>query len=334
MSPSSSPSNSPLASPSSPLPPPLACIDMDFHTSRPSPPTATSATPSPASPFTHLPSATAAPEWERRPSFPIDAQYLPRPASANMAFEPDLGLHPHHNGRSLSLSLSSTASFHYPSTYAYASSPGGSASDSAESSSLAGDLPLYGRRIVTITSPRAHPTSFSPSQSHNGNDWGYPTAAAHASPGLPFVAAAHNHGPYRAHAHSFPAHIPIPGSLFTGAPTSFSSGGGAGNANTMALTPALAIDVQQWPQQFRANDAKKAAPKQQVMACLFCRERKIGCQRPPEGAHDQTCNQCIRRKRVCTYPTESRRGHHARNRVAPRKFLGGENSGGLVSELR
>ncbi|KAF8189534.1 hypothetical protein K438DRAFT_1471913, partial [Mycena galopus ATCC 62051] len=54
--------------------------------------------------------------------------------------------------------------------------------------------------------------------------------------------------------------------------------------------------------------------KKQMLACLFCRERKIGCSRPPADDPDQTCNQCARRKRKCEYPTESRRGQHTRNR--------------------
>ncbi|KAK7035099.1 hypothetical protein R3P38DRAFT_2419123, partial [Favolaschia claudopus] len=52
--------------------------------------------------------------------------------------------------------------------------------------------------------------------------------------------------------------------------------------------------------------------KKQLLACLFCRERKIGCTRPPEDVPDQTCNQCARRKRTCVYPTKSRRGQHIR----------------------
>ncbi|KAJ7634011.1 hypothetical protein B0H17DRAFT_844606, partial [Mycena rosella] len=52
--------------------------------------------------------------------------------------------------------------------------------------------------------------------------------------------------------------------------------------------------------------------QKQLLACLFCRARKIGCQRPPPEAPDQTCNQCTRRERECAYPTESRRGQHNR----------------------
>ncbi|KAJ7113378.1 hypothetical protein C8R44DRAFT_630868 [Mycena epipterygia] len=55
--------------------------------------------------------------------------------------------------------------------------------------------------------------------------------------------------------------------------------------------------------------------KKQILACLFCRERKIGCTRPDADNPDQTCNQCVRRKRRCEYPTESRRGQHARRRT-------------------
>ncbi|KAG6860566.1 hypothetical protein C0995_009780 [Termitomyces sp. Mi166 len=45
-----------------------------------------------------------------------------------------------------------------------------------------------------------------------------------------------------------------------------------------------------------------------VMACLFCRTRKIACGPPPQGSDDPTCNQCARRGLPCHYPAESRRG--------------------------
>ncbi|KAJ7897819.1 hypothetical protein B0H13DRAFT_1623358 [Mycena leptocephala] len=77
---------------------------------------------------------------------------------------------------------------------------------------------------------------------------------------------------------------------------------------------------------FKINQVKKVGAKKQMMACLFCRERKIGCSRPPEDAPDQTCNQCARRKRTCEYPTESRRGQHTRNRLSSKKFLGLEEA--------
>ncbi|KAF8672775.1 hypothetical protein AX14_005518 [Amanita brunnescens Koide BX004] len=53
--------------------------------------------------------------------------------------------------------------------------------------------------------------------------------------------------------------------------------------------------------------------KQYDPACLFCRERKIACGRPPQGSDDRTCNQCSRRSLECRYPMESRRGQHKRN---------------------
>ncbi|KAJ7121658.1 hypothetical protein C8R44DRAFT_920196 [Mycena epipterygia] len=73
---------------------------------------------------------------------------------------------------------------------------------------------------------------------------------------------------------------------------------------------------------FKINLVKKVGPKKQMMACLFCRERKIGCTRPAATEPDQTCNQCERRKRKCEYPKESRRGQHTRNRINSKKLLG------------
>ncbi|KAF7342382.1 hypothetical protein MVEN_01827100 [Mycena venus] len=74
------------------------------------------------------------------------------------------------------------------------------------------------------------------------------------------------------------------------------------------------------PQMFKLSTGrKKHVDKKQPMACFFCRERKIGCQRPPEDEPDQTCNQCARRDRVCEYPTESRRGQHNRMRCLEKK---------------
>ncbi|OAX34272.1 hypothetical protein K503DRAFT_699034, partial [Rhizopogon vinicolor AM-OR11-026] len=48
--------------------------------------------------------------------------------------------------------------------------------------------------------------------------------------------------------------------------------------------------------------------KKQVLACSFCRERKIACGRPSAHSRDRTCNQCARRCMKCEHPTESRRG--------------------------
>ncbi|TFY51585.1 hypothetical protein EVJ58_g10490 [Rhodofomes roseus] len=59
--------------------------------------------------------------------------------------------------------------------------------------------------------------------------------------------------------------------------------------------------------------AKDPVKKKPIMACLFCRVRKIGCgPRPVTGAAEQRCNQCARRNFVCEYPKESRRGLHKR----------------------
>ncbi|KAJ7907733.1 hypothetical protein B0H13DRAFT_1879276 [Mycena leptocephala] len=41
------------------------------------------------------------------------------------------------------------------------------------------------------------------------------------------------------------------------------------------------MDLRRWPQMFKINQAKKVSAKKQMMACLFCRERKIRCTRPP-----------------------------------------------------
>ncbi|CDO77719.1 hypothetical protein BN946_scf184969.g70 [Trametes cinnabarina] len=57
--------------------------------------------------------------------------------------------------------------------------------------------------------------------------------------------------------------------------------------------------------------------KKPIMACLFCRERKIACGPPPPGG-PRRCNQCTRRDLVCEYPKESRRGQHKRGPRAVR----------------
>ncbi|KAJ7890126.1 hypothetical protein B0H14DRAFT_3429187 [Mycena olivaceomarginata] len=83
----------------------------------------------------------------------------------------------------------------------------------------------------------------------------------------------------------------------------------------------VAEDLRRWPQMFKVNQVKKTGAKKQMMACLFCRARKIGCSRPSRG-RPRPDVQCARRKRKCQYPTESRRGQHTRNRQSSKKFLG------------
>jgi hypothetical protein len=79
--------------------------------------------------------------------------------------------------------------------------------------------------------------------------------------------------------------------------------------------------------------------KKPALACLFCRERKIACGLPEEGAEDKRCkcvvffspmsqvveadapsSQCVKRARKCEMPAESRRGHYQR-RKAKEKLL-------------
>ncbi|PSS37376.1 hypothetical protein PHLCEN_2v778 [Hermanssonia centrifuga] len=56
----------------------------------------------------------------------------------------------------------------------------------------------------------------------------------------------------------------------------------------------------------------KEPKKKPIMACLFCRDRKISCGPPLLGQEDQRCKQCIRRNQQCEWPKESRRGQHKR----------------------
>ncbi|EMD36668.1 hypothetical protein CERSUDRAFT_114621 [Gelatoporia subvermispora B] len=66
---------------------------------------------------------------------------------------------------------------------------------------------------------------------------------------------------------------------------------------------------------FKLNTAsadKEPVKKKPIMACLFCRERKIACGPALPGNQDQRCNQCARRSLHCVYPKESRRGQHKR----------------------
>ncbi|TFK62881.1 hypothetical protein BDN72DRAFT_741033, partial [Pluteus cervinus] len=54
--------------------------------------------------------------------------------------------------------------------------------------------------------------------------------------------------------------------------------------------------------------AKPTQDKKPLLACLFCRGRKIACGPPMLGSKDKTCNQCERRSLTCQHPPESRRG--------------------------
>jgi len=86
-----------------------------------------------------------------------------------------------------------------------------------------------------------------------------------------------------------------------------------------------------WPDdQVMKGTKKPGEQKKQALACLFCRERKIACGRPPAHSPDQTCNQCARRRIKCEYPTESRRGQHKRRR----KPIEGEAATGNQSTAR
>ncbi|KAK7046189.1 hypothetical protein R3P38DRAFT_3257662 [Favolaschia claudopus] len=79
--------------------------------------------------------------------------------------------------------------------------------------------------------------------------------------------------------------------------------------------PTRAIEYAHHPElpSLEVNAAQNDGHSQrQVLACYFCRGRKIACARPPPYSKNQTCNQCSRRGRECVYPPESRRGHHAR----------------------
>ncbi|KAI0071949.1 hypothetical protein K474DRAFT_1668426 [Panus rudis PR-1116 ss-1] len=64
------------------------------------------------------------------------------------------------------------------------------------------------------------------------------------------------------------------------------------------------------------NDAPPK--KKPIMACLFCRERKICCGPPPPDSPGKPCKQCARRGLECVFPKESRRGQHKRSPRAVR----------------
>lgn len=103
------------------------------------------------------------------------------------------------------------------------------------------------------------PASFheSPMHHRSANNWGYPPST------LPSIS--HQHGRY----------------AMTRLPT-------LSNPHPVHQFP-VAEDLHRWPQMFKVNQVTKTGAKKQMMACLFCRARKIGCSRPPEDAPDQTC---------------------------------------------
>ncbi|KAH8080678.1 hypothetical protein BXZ70DRAFT_901342 [Cristinia sonorae] len=63
-------------------------------------------------------------------------------------------------------------------------------------------------------------------------------------------------------------------------------------------------------------EVKEKPKKKPILACLFCRERKIACGQPLPGS--VKCNQCARRGLDCEFPKESRRGQHKRGPRAAR----------------
>ncbi|KZV60046.1 hypothetical protein PENSPDRAFT_550508, partial [Peniophora sp. CONT] len=56
---------------------------------------------------------------------------------------------------------------------------------------------------------------------------------------------------------------------------------------------------------------KDGPPKRLKLACLFCRERKIGCNPSPAG-DNKHCDQCTKRSLACEMPDGGRRGQYAR----------------------
>ncbi|KIL66170.1 hypothetical protein M378DRAFT_401669 [Amanita muscaria Koide BX008] len=58
----------------------------------------------------------------------------------------------------------------------------------------------------------------------------------------------------------------------------------------------------------RSKSSKHNGDRKPILACLFCRGRKIACGPPATGTGEKTCRQCQRRSLTCVYPSGSRRG--------------------------
>ncbi|KAJ7059569.1 hypothetical protein C8F01DRAFT_1144990 [Mycena amicta] len=305
----------------------LPATSMAFTNSSKTPP-AHSRTPSHDSPlaggYRSSSSSSASHSWDGS-ALEINSHYTPLPSTS---FEPQA---------ELELPLLNS-SFLYPSAYPRGPlsplSGGPPSSDGTESDSGERAMPSttetfpYEFAFESLSSrdsqQRAYPAP-TPTPIR-GNTWGYPASGA-PKPNIGALPFLSQYGNNRDRLRTLPSPFPTPSMppTFGALPYAIPSSECIAQYKRSFEMPVT--DPQHWPQTFRNSDSKKAvAPaKKQVMACLFCRERKIGCIRPSEDEPDQTCNQCVRRKRICKYPTESRRGQHARGRMSvnsPRQFLG------------
>ncbi|KAJ7770740.1 hypothetical protein B0H16DRAFT_1715394 [Mycena metata] len=53
-------------------------------------------------------------------------------------------------------------------------------------------------------------------------------------------------------------------------------------------------DSHQWPQTFKITEVKQIGPKKQVLACFFCRSRKIACApKPVDAKEDRSCEYVV-----------------------------------------
>ncbi|KAI0649684.1 hypothetical protein C8Q79DRAFT_339726 [Trametes meyenii] len=112
---------------------------------------------------------------------------------------------------------------------------------------------------------------------------------------------------------------PVP-TLTAGTPGASGPGAGKGAGAGASAMPGQAMFRLNMHREGSGEGADAPQPekkKQPIMACLFCRERKIACG-PPAPGGPRRCNQCTRRDLVCEYPKESRRGQHKRGTRAQR----------------